>query len=339
MIELPKANTITIILLTPNVQNQFQMFYQRPLKQNNDKIPDISLSLLEISNAYGIPSPIPGLSLLSNCEFKSKSQLLLVTSDLSPIHRCSEENTDHQFPDIRKNSNQRVTIRKVKTTVFPTSMQTTQNFNLGFKSTATTPKPAGKLALNFDPLKMYFEKTPFQKTTSNFMKIHEKATPRTDRPSKNGFMASTPNENAVKTITKFKITGFNELRHRRTMSSSENFFKKSKDTLSTPRVVAVHQNKEPLMQTNFPENQKKTLMTSFPICAICLTERSSPSRLSCGHMFCKNCIKGYIHGKIQERIVPIICPDSQCSKEIVTVDVWRLATIQDYQKFEKMIAK
>jgi len=80
-------------------------------------------------------------------------------------------------------------------------------------------------------------------------------------------------------------------------------------------------------------------------CTVCLEsnlERFRGYQLGiCGHLFCRECLYGYLQGKLQEKAVKDIpCPDVSCRKAIHSTDI-RASTLEvgdslSWQKFQEL---
>ncbi len=53
----------------------------------------------------------------------------------------------------------------------------------------------------------------------------------------------------------------------------------------------------------------------------------------CDHIYHSECMKSYLQSEISSSKCPLICPDTQCKVEMVTVDLKKVLTEEEIDKF------
>lgn len=83
------------------------------------------------------------------------------------------------------------------------------------------------------------------------------------------------------------------------------------------------------------ETQLDKIRTDIP-CKVCM--RGIPFgqmfHLSCGHMYCKNCVRGFLEVNINSgAVMELKCPEEDCEARFTKVDVERLCKKSTYDKY------
>lgn len=294
-------------------------------------------------------------SLFSNCEHNREAELRLITSDLSPIRGNSPTDREPQPKTLQEtpisNIQRFAFIRTVKAMIIPKGAKTSQNFHVKKHSLATSPKPKDKLYLNQDaneecnePKTLREAKTPTErhkKAKTIFINVEEnKEIPKTDNIHKSKVALQSPNEGEEKKLSDFRIKTSRHVRYRSALTGiSPLDLKTNKEAIASPTIMTTKNDTRGLSRQLTNPYRKNMPQASPNTCSICLGPKKTPTRLTCGHAFCKECIKQRLSVKIQEDKFPLCCPDIRCRKEVVTADVWRLVSLQDYKKFEGSLWK
>ncbi|KAH9298765.1 hypothetical protein KI387_030447, partial [Taxus chinensis] len=78
------------------------------------------------------------------------------------------------------------------------------------------------------------------------------------------------------------------------------------------------------------------------LCGICFEEKCSSKTLkgkACSHIYCHDCIAQYVLYKMEDKLVPINCPEPSCSQNLTpeqcgnilpreALDKWHLASVE-----------
>lgn len=314
--------------------------------KNDPAEEDQSIDLPEFSTEFGVDLISPGQTLHSNCEAKTKAKLTLLTANLSPIKSSDRDN----LPSSNLRDKQ---VRTKRAVILPTGTQSARRLHVQLKSARTSPRATDRGPVTFEihekpgffsePYRMQKEtvspKYPTISTEREGSKLEE------IRAYKSQGQSPQEIDNKAK-MSKFKITSSTQHMRRNsgglTGSLSEEFLKQMKDIIALHPLTAKNETKETkeLVRPVAPFHHRKSSAVEIScICTLCFGLRNTPTRLLCGHVFCRDCIKSYIEKKIQSESPQMQCPDHQCRRQICKSDVWRLVNVHDYHKFEKLVNK
>ncbi|KAL7295891.1 hypothetical protein TKK_0010935 [Trichogramma kaykai] len=80
---------------------------------------------------------------------------------------------------------------------------------------------------------------------------------------------------------------------------------------------------------------------NFHSCKICFSDKvgeNCTQFLPCEHIFCKDCIAGYLEIKIKEgEVSNILCPEDNCSSEVSSIQVKDLVSNELFSKYDSLL--
>jgi len=76
-------------------------------------------------------------------------------------------------------------------------------------------------------------------------------------------------------------------------------------------------------------------------CKLCLvvTKKALQKDLSCGHKYCINCLKSFFQNEIENKVFPVLCPNTTCRKEVAERDIRAVVTSDLWNKYETFSIK
>lgn len=110
--------------------------------------------------------------------------------------------------------------------------------------------------------------------------------------------------------------------------------------LSDPRAIngALCLDLKKLLISYDREQHRKQFENNFYTCHICCEEHRGSHCIelkNCGHVYCRSCMKEYVHIKINEHIKIISCPTLDCSFEMNDNDIKTLCSASLFSQYEK----
>ncbi|XP_034943250.1 E3 ubiquitin-protein ligase RNF14-like [Chelonus insularis] len=110
------------------------------------------------------------------------------------------------------------------------------------------------------------------------------------------------------------------------------------------RAIVSRSSNENLLQTLLDYNEKRMeieFKKNFYTCKICFTDKSGESCTQfkpCLHIFCKDCIAGYLEVRIKDgSVMNICCPEDKCKSEALPGQIKDLVSPELFAKYDSIL--